>query len=312
MISRRHIRVKVMQTLYTLAASGEMELSVRLKKGQQVLAHQLDELMDHFAGALLLTIRLAQHAEVDATRRRSKHLPTPEDLVVPTRIAGNTFLWSLLESPTFQQRIKDSGLDKFVTDDFIKTGHKALQQLPEYAAYNEETERHPKAEKAMFQVIWEKLIAGSDWGREFLNDSFSGWEDDAEVMAMLLENFFRKPGKTSFAELLTEEKRQYAKDLVKYCIDKAEYLDETIQPRLKNWDPERVAQIDFILLRMGVCELLYFPTIPTKVTINEYIDIAKTYSTAQSGQFVNGVLDNLLKDLTAKDLIRKQDRLKKA
>jgi N utilization substance protein B len=83
---------------------------------------------------------------------------------------------------------------------------------------------------------------------------------------------------------------------------------ELIRPKLVNWEAERVAIIDLILLRMGVCELLYFPTIPTKVTINEYIDLAKMYSTPQSGQFVNGVLDNLLKELSNEGKIRKQER----
>ena len=83
---------------------------------------------------------------------------------------------------------------------------------------------------------------------------------------------------------------------------------ELIEPRLTNWDKERVALIDLLLLKMGVCEFLYFPTIPTKVTINEYIDVAKQYSTPQSGQFVNGVLDNILKGLVSENKIRKIDR----
>ena len=83
---------------------------------------------------------------------------------------------------------------------------------------------------------------------------------------------------------------------------------ELIEPKLNNWDKDRVALIDLLLLKMGVCEFLFFPTIPTKVTINEYIDIAKQYSTPQSGQFVNGVLDNILKDLVKDERIRKMDR----
>ena len=83
---------------------------------------------------------------------------------------------------------------------------------------------------------------------------------------------------------------------------------ELIKPKLKNWDPDRIAALDMILLRMGICEFLYFETIPTKVTINEYIDLAKRYSTPKSGDFVNGVLDNILKDLKKKNLIQKSGR----
>ena len=91
-------------------------------------------------------------------------------------------------------------------------------------------------------------------------------------------------------------------------LEKEPYTSELIQPKLINWDAERVALIDMLLLKMGVSELLYFPTIPTKVTINEYIEIAKLYSTPQSGQFVNGVLDNVLKDLTKENKIHKEQR----
>lgn len=85
-----------------------------------------------------------------------------------------------------------------------------------------------------------------------------------------------------------------------------------IKPKLKNWDPDRIAALDMILLRMGICEFLYFETIPTKVTINEYIDLAKSYSTQQSGQFVNGILDSIHKDLQAEGSIKKVEFKKQA
>ncbi|MDE3252925.1 MAG: transcription antitermination factor NusB, partial [Bacteroidota bacterium] len=84
-----------------------------------------------------------------------------------------------------------------------------------------------------------------------------------------------------------------------------EYCAELIKPKLKNWDSDRIALLDMVLMRMGVCELLYFETIPTKVTINEYIDLAKDYSTPQSGQFVNGILDNIHKEMTESGKIQK-------
>jgi N utilization substance protein B len=94
-------------------------------------------------------------------------------------------------------------------------------------------------------------------------------------------------------------------------IDKKEYALELIKPKLRNWDSDRIALLDMLLMQMGVCELLYFETIPTKVTINEYIDLAKDYSTPQSGQFVNGILDGLHKELLAEGKIRKVDFKKK-
>src|SRR5690606_5091199 len=137
------------------------------------------------------------------------------------------------------------------------------------------------------------------------------WNDDGEMTVMLMDNFFQKPGKIFFDKIVSDEKMTYSHDLLKTVIEKKTYCAELITPKLKNWDAERVALVDLLLLRMGVCEFLYFPTIPTKVTINEYIDIAKMYSTRQSGQFVNGVLDNILKDLEKEQKINKQQRVKK-
>ena len=312
MLSRRNIRVKVMQTLYTLASGGETDQASRLRTGKKAMSERIEHALNLFTTVLLVLVRVAQYAEVDATRRRSKRLPTPEDLNVPTKIAGNTVVWALLENATFQQRIKDKGLDGPITDDFLRTAYKALQAMPEYVAYNEVEGRTQKEERTMMRSIWEQLVIGSEWGQDFLTTELTGWEDDAEMTGLLVENFLRKPQKANFLQLLSEEKRRWALDMIEYVTEKQAYLDELIKPKLQNWDADRVAQIDNILLRLGVTEMLYFPTIPTKVTINEYIDIAKTYSTAQSGHFVNGVLDNVLKTLLAEDRVHKEERIKKA
>jgi N utilization substance protein B len=120
-------------------------------------------------------------------------------------------------------------------------------------------------------------------------------------------NYFNKPNDFNFANILSDEKRKFSEDLLETVIDKHEYVMELIKPKLKNWDADRIASLDLIILQMGVCEFLFFETIPTKVTINEYIDIAKAYSTVQSGQFVNGLLDNIHKELTAENKIVKKN-----
>ena len=103
-----------------------------------------------------------------------------------------------------------------------------------------------------------------------------------------------------------KEKREFAKSLLETVLTKTDISMELIKPKLKNWDADRIAALDLIILQMGVCEFLFFETIPTKVTINEYIDLAKDYSTVQSGQFVNGLLDNIHKELSAENKITKK------
>jgi N utilization substance protein B len=107
--------------------------------------------------------------------------------------------------------------------------------------------------------------------------------------------------------MISEEKWNFAKDLLQTVREKSEHLESLIIPKLKNWDPERIALLDMILMKMGVAEFLYFETIPPKVTINEYIDLAKEYSTSQSGQFVNGILDNIHKELVQQGKMHKVD-----
>jgi N utilization substance protein B len=107
--------------------------------------------------------------------------------------------------------------------------------------------------------------------------------------------------------MISEEKWNFAKTLLQTVQEKAELLENFVIPKLKNWDPERIALLDMILMKMGVAEFLYFETIPPKVTINEYIDLAKEYSTSQSGQFVNGILDNIHKELVQQGKMHKVD-----
>ena len=136
-------------------------------------------------------------------------------------------------------------------------------------------------------------------------DRFDNWDDDAEMIQGLLSTYLHKQTNLSMHSMLDADKWNFAKQLLTTCLDKKEHLLELVTPKFINWDPDRIASLDMILLQMGLSELLYFETIPTKVSINEYIDIAKEYSTPQSGQFVNGILDNLHKELLEKGKINK-------
>jgi len=125
------------------------------------------------------------------------------------------------------------------------------------------------------------------------------------MMSKLLVAYLAKPQSVNFQEMLTNEKWEFAKGLVESVLEKKSVTMALIKPKLKNWDPERIAALDMILMEMGVCEFLFFETIPPKVTINEYIDLAKEYSTQLSGQFVNGILDNIHKDLVRENKMHK-------
>lgn len=308
MIGRRNIRVKVMQTLYTLATTGATGLDEQKKQGSALLDEKISRFLDLFVISVLYTTQVARYAEKDAGKRASKYLPTREDLNVSTKIAGNEFLWKILDNETFTEKVKDKNISRYLDDELIRKVFKKLAATQEYKDYTSTRERDAKSELAIIKFVWENNIYGDEDVMEYFTDELPGWEDDSEMVKILMDNFFKSSSKANFMKLISAEKNQYAHSLLHTTLEKEAYCTELIQPKLNNWDAERVALIDMLLLRMGVCELLYFPTIPTKVTINEYIEIAKLYSTPQSGQFVNGVLDNILKDLSKENKIHKEQR----
>ena len=161
-------------------------------------------------------------------------------------------------------------------------------------------------EKEMLEFIFTNLMLPDEDFISHVEEHFIHWDDDAEMMNQLVLNFLHKPTNVNFTEILSKEKWEFAKTLLQTVLDKKEICLELIKPKLKNWDADRIAALDLIILQMGVCEFLFFETIPTKVTINEYIDLAKGYSTVQSGQFVNGLLDNIHKELSAENKIIKK------
>ncbi|MBN8782789.1 MAG: transcription antitermination factor NusB [Sphingobacteriales bacterium SCN 48-20] len=307
MISRRNIRVKVMQSLYTVST---LETEAKPGEPRKILQQHFDQTRSLFVYLIWFLTEVARYAEKDAHQRASKHLPSAEDLNVNTKLAGNELLWKILEDPQF---IAQVGKDKPVqrTDlELIRKVYLQLKDTPEYRAYIADATREKGDERKILEFIFNDLLLGSENFTSHIEELFSNWDDDGEMVIQLLVGYLQKPGQLLFNQMLSPDKEQFAKSLLQTVIDKREYLQELIVPKLKNWDPERIALLDMILMEMGVSEFLYFETIPPKVTINEYIDLAKEYSTQQSGQFVNGILDNIHKDLVAQGKMRKVDHRK--
>jgi N utilization substance protein B len=174
-----------------------------------------------------------------------------------------------------------------------------------YQSYITIEGRDKRKEKEMLEFIFTDLLLPHELFLAHIEELFTNWDDDGEMISQLLMGYLSKPGSVNFQEIISKEKWEFAKGLLETVRDKREVVLDLIKPRLKNWDPDRIATLDMILMQMGVVEFLYFETIPPKVTINEYIDLAKDYSTPQSGQFVNGILDNIHKDLVREEKMHK-------
>ena len=292
-----------MQLLYMIEAADG---TPAFKQPVGELQKQLDKSRELFVYLLYFLTEVARYAEVNARKRASRNLPTEADLNVNTKIAGNQLLWQILEDDSFKKAVEKDMPQKLIDRELVKKIYEDLTGTEQYQTYIATPSRDKNNEKEILKLIFTHLMLPNEYFITHVEELFNNWDDDAEMIDQLMMSYLQKPASFHLSQMLSEEKWIFAKTLLETVLEKKEYTTSLITPKLKNWDAERIAILDMILMRMGVCELLYFETIPTKVTINEYIDLAKEYSTAQSGQFVNGILDNIHKELTEAGKINKK------
>ncbi len=302
MISRRNIRVKVMQTLYSIET---LETPMASGDSTKMLKKHFDQSRSLMVYLTYFLTEVARYAETDAKNRASKYIPSEKDLQVNIKIAGNELLWKILELPSFIQALKEDKPHLINDTELTRKVYIELTQSEKYQQYINIPSRDKRSEKEILEyILYDIMLSGENF-LFFLEEKFPNWDDDVEMVQTLLTNLLSKTSSFDFNELIGSEKWLFARELLRTSIDKKEVALDYIRPKLKNWDAERIAVLDMILMRMGVCEFIFFETIPPKVTINEYIDLAKDYSTQQSGQFINGILDNIHKDLVKDNKMHK-------
>jgi len=292
-----------MQVLYSIETINDASDKRIPVKSLGQLLDNTTELMTYL---LYFITEVSRYAEVDAAYRASKNLLSSEDLNVNIKLAGNETVWKIVENSTFKVavdhyhcQLNEEGRE------LIKKTYQKLIATQEYKDYIAEEGRSKKTETSILDFIFSELMFTDEQFLEFVSENFSSFSDDVEMLGKIIISIIHKPQSLNLNEAVTRDTREYGNTLLKTVLEKQEYISELIKPKLRNWDAERIAHIDMILLQMGVAELLYFETIPLKVTLNEYIDIAKEYSTEQSGQFVNGILDGIRKDLESSNKLHK-------
>lgn len=293
-----------MQTLYTLST---LENNVKPGEPQKLLQKHFNQSKDLLQYILYFVTEVGMYAETDAFQRSSKHLPSAEDLNVNTKIAGNEWLWKIKEDPSLKAEWESSNVSLRIDRDLLRKLYIQLTNTDIYKRYISTPTRDKNEEKEIVLYIFEELLLPNELFITHLEEVFSNWDDDGEMVVQLTKAYLQKPGNADMGQFISGEKLQFSRSLLSTVLEKNEHLESFILPKLKNWDAERLAALDMILLKMGVAEFLYFETIPPKVTINEYIELAKDYSTQQSGQFINGILDNIHKELVQEGKLHKTD-----
>lgn len=291
-----------MQTLYTVAT---LKNETKPGEAEKLLEQHFEQTRSLLIYLIYFLTEVLQYAEKDAQQRAAKHLPSYEDLHVNTKIAGNEYLRKMLAEKSLKTHFQKEKPERFIDTELVRNIYHSLTETTEYKTYISYPERDKSEEKKIIEFVLNDMLLANEVFVAHIEDNFSNWDDDGEMIVQLVMAFIQRPGANDFHPMLSDDKQQFADNLLKTVLEKSDHLESLIIPKLKNWDPERIALLDMILMKMGVAEFLYFETIPPKVTINEYIDLAKEYSTPQSGHFVNGILDNIHKELVQQGKMQK-------
>jgi len=307
MLSRRSVRIKVMQLLYMLNRDEQLAFPNLVKEYNDGIWKAYELYIFH----LHLLLKVTQYAEKDAANRSAKHLPTDNDKVFKPILYSNPCTQSLANHVAFLNVVAKYKLNENVDEDHIRSMYQAFNDTPEYKAY---LALEAPANEDHIKILLElyRLLANHDLFVEMSEDRYNNLQDDESLVvgaikktikAMPLSGEFYKE-----FEPADETVREFGEQLLRKTCQEDQTLLEHIEPTLKNWDADRVAILDMIMLKMALCELLYFPTIPTKVTLNEFVEISKVYSTDKSKDFINGILDRLMKKLVKEEKIVKEGR----
>lgn len=303
MLSRRNIRIKVMQVLYSMNRDTGLDINEALRQYWS----SVNRSFELYIFNLWYLIRVADFAKEDQANKRSKHLPTADDLNFEAKLGENEMVRSLAENKGLLAEIKKYQISEKIDTDIVRRLYTEFARSPEYKAYLQGEEDHVQALLNLF-----KYMMNSELFEDLVEDFYPTWIDDQSLIVGSIKKTLKAlPAEGNFLDEYRptdETTKEFGEVLLRCVCDKDQDWLALIEPTLKNWDVERVAIIDMILLKMALCELTTFPTIPTKVTINEFVEISKLYSTDKSKDFINGVLDRLMKQMQQDGLIKKEGR----
>ncbi len=310
MISRRIIRTKALQILYAYYSSPDPSINHHEKE----LFFGIKKSYDLYHYLLLLVINMADYAERRIEINRSKHRPSEEDLHPNTKFIHNRMIDILRRNISLNHYINQNKISWVNHPELIKELYKRLLESDFYKKYISNSHSSFAEDRQLADRIYNKLILSCEELYQVLEEQSIYWNDDVEfnvaMISKTLKNFREtSPEKQPLLPMFKdEEDRLFARDLFRKAIINHDELREVINFHSRNWDLERIAFVDILIMQLALAEFLYFPSIPTKVTLNEYIEISKYYSTEKSRNFINGILDKSLKKLKQEEKIKKSGR----
>lgn len=310
MISRRLLRIKALMALYAFNRRED----VNLPQAEKELMFSIGKTYDLYHYLLLLVLEIADIASEKIDFALQKRMPTPEDLNPQRRFVDNQLIAQLRANLQFRDYISKCKLSWANYPHIPRSLYNKMISSEIYEEYmSSETHTYTADKKFVINLVSD-LFLNSDDLQSNLEEQSIYWNDDLEYIATMIEKTLKKfksdsNDKLSLMPLFkNEEDEEFVKILFRKAIMHSEKCSGLIDKNTTNWEVDRIALMDILVMQLAITEILEFPEIPVKVTLNEYIEIAKYYCTSKSSTFVNGILDNIVKEIRQEGLLNKTGR----
>ena len=307
MINRVLIRLKIVQIVYAFYQNGGKNLDTAEKE----LFFSLSKAYDMYNYLLLLMVEITKQAERKQSAAKSKLLPTAEELYPNTKFVDNRFIAQLEVN---KQLLEFSETQKKTWEnesEFVKSLCEKIMDTDIYKEYMASETSSYEEDRELWRKIYKRMIFNNDELDQVLEDQSLYWNDDKEIVDTFvlktIKRFEEQNGANQelLPEFKDEEDQDFARRLFRRTILNADYYRHLISENTRNWDLDRVAFMDVIIMQIALAEILSFPNIPVSVSLNEYLEIAKLYSTPKSGSFINGTLDGIVNQLKKENKLTK-------
>jgi N utilization substance protein B len=308
MINRVLIRIKAVQMVYAYYQSGNKDLV----KAEKEFFHSLEKSYDLYFFLLQLVLAVTHFAEQRIDTGRNKYLPTEEEKNPNLRFVNNAFVAQLVKNASLNHHLNNSGMSWVNYDSFVKSLYEKITTEDFFQEYMNEPVASYESDKEVWRKIFKRVLQQSEELYEVLEEQSIYWNDDLDIVITFVIKSIKRfePGSGANQPLLPMYKddsdKAYASSLFRGSILHGVQYRVLIEEATKNWELERLALMDLLILQVALTEIMEIEGIPVNVSLNEYIDIAKVYSTQKSGTFVNGILDQVVTTL------REQHKLFKA
>jgi N utilization substance protein B len=300
-----------MQTIYSFKGNE----SDSFDKEQKFLLYSLDNIYNLYLLLMSLLIEVQKRAEDHLEKSSKKHLATKEEKDPNKKLVNNEVLVLLKNNILLQDELEQRKINNWDLDsEYIEVIFREILASDLYTEYMQTKTTSFNEDKKFVIDVFSDIIAPNNKLYDYLEDKNLTWIDDLPVVNTAILRLLNKVKQQSLATYFLPklykdiEDKEYAIDLFKKTLLNQSKFTEIIKDKTQNWDSERIASLDTVLLKMAICEIQKFPSIPVKVTINEYLEIAKEYSTPKSSIFINGILDKLIKEYQESDTLNKTGR----